>query len=124
MYTSVAPVAFVAFYGDVGGGADHRRIDCQLQGAKRAAAFVVFCGFIGRHRHFAGGMALIYLAAQIAWKVMEEASLSSAVVYVVEALGILAAAIVSVQISQTILEEEIIRDVHISGPSRIRRVLW
>ena len=68
-------------------------------------------------------LASIYLAAQIAWKVMEEASLSSAVVYVVEALGILAAAIVSVQISQTILEEEIIRDVHISGPSRIRRFL-
>ena len=68
-------------------------------------------------------LALIYLAGQIAWKVMEEASLVSAVVYVVEALGILAAAIVSVQISQTILEEEIIRDVHISGPSRIRRFL-
>ena len=50
-------------------------------------------------------LALIYLAGQIAWKVMEEASLVSAVVYVVEALGILAAAIVSVQISQTILEE-------------------
>ena len=68
-------------------------------------------------------LALIYLAGQIAWKVMEEASLVSAVVYVVEALGILAAAIVSVQISQTILEEEIIRDVHTSGPSRIRRFL-
>ena len=68
-------------------------------------------------------LALIFLAAQIAWKVMEEAALGSAVVYVVEALGILAAAIVSVQISQTILEEEIIRDAHISGPSRIRRFL-
>ena len=68
-------------------------------------------------------LALIYLAAQIAWKVMEEAALGSAVVYVVEALGILAAAIVSVQISQTILEEEIIRDAHISGHSRIRRFL-
>ena len=68
-------------------------------------------------------LALIFLAAQIALKVMEEAALGSAVVYVVEALGILAAAIVSVQISQTILEEEIIRDAHISGPSRIRRFL-
>ena len=66
---------------------------------------------------------LIYLAAQPGLKVLGEASLSSSVVHVVEALGILAAAIVSVQISQTILEEEIIRDVHISGPSRIRRFL-
>ncbi|UOO88479.1 hypothetical protein LVJ82_13520 [Vitreoscilla massiliensis] len=66
---------------------------------------------------------LVYLAAQTGLKVWGETALGSAVVYVVEALGILAAAIVSVQISQTILEEEIIRDVHISGPSRIRRFL-
>lgn len=68
-------------------------------------------------------LVLVCLAALTAWKLVGETSLSSSVVYVVEALGILAAAIVSVQISQTILEEEIIRDVHISGPSRIRRFL-
>lgn len=66
---------------------------------------------------------LVYLAVQTGLKVWGESALGSAVVSVVEALGILAAAIVSVQISQTILEEEIIRDAHISGPSRIRRFL-
>lgn len=68
-------------------------------------------------------LGLVYLAFQTGYKAFlaEETALS--VVYLVEALGILAAAIVSVQISETILEEEIIRDVQISGPSRIRRFL-
>jgi Ni/Fe-hydrogenase subunit HybB-like protein len=35
----------------------------------------------------------------------------------------LAAAVVALQISQTIAEEEVVRDAHISGPTRIRRFL-
>lgn len=71
----------------------------------------------------AAALGLVYLAGHTAWQALAADSKMEGVVYVVEALGILAAAIVSVQISQTILEEEIIRDVHISGPSRIRRFL-
>ena len=42
---------------------------------------------------------------------------------VIEAVGLLAAAVVALQIAQTITEEEVIRDVHISAPTRVRRFL-
>jgi hypothetical protein len=42
---------------------------------------------------------------------------------IIEAVGLLAAAVVALQISQTILEEEVIRDSHISAPTRVRRFL-
>ena len=42
---------------------------------------------------------------------------------VVEVLGVLAASVVAMQIAQTILEEEVVRDTHISGPTRVRRFL-
>lgn len=35
----------------------------------------------------------------------------------------MAAAVVALQIAHTIAEEEVIRDVHISGPTRVRRFL-
>ena len=41
----------------------------------------------------------------------------------IEAIGLLAIAVVSLQISQTIAEEEVIRDAHISAPTRVRRYL-
>ena len=39
----------------------------------------------------------------------------------IEAVGLLAAAVVALQMAQTITEEEVIRDVHISAPTRVRR---
>lgn len=42
---------------------------------------------------------------------------------VIEAVGLLAAAVVALQIAQTIIEEEVIRDAHISAPTRVRRFL-
>ena len=41
----------------------------------------------------------------------------------IEAMGILAAAVVALQIAQTITEEEVLRDAHVSGPTRVRRFL-
>lgn len=40
-----------------------------------------------------------------------------------EAMGILAAAVVALQIAQTIAEEEVVRNAHVSGPTRVRRFL-
>lgn len=40
-----------------------------------------------------------------------------------EAMGILAAAVVALQIAQTIGEEEVVRNAHVSGPTRVRRFL-
>ncbi|TFW26571.1 hypothetical protein E4L96_04120 [Massilia arenosa] len=41
----------------------------------------------------------------------------------IEAIGLLAIAVVSLQIAQTITEEEVVRDAHISAPTRVRRYL-
>ena len=38
-------------------------------------------------------------------------------------IGLLAAAVVALQIAQTIAEEEVIRAAHVSGPTRVRRFL-
>lgn len=42
---------------------------------------------------------------------------------IIEAIGLLAASVVALQIAQTIAEEEVLRDAHVSGPTRIRRFL-
>jgi len=42
---------------------------------------------------------------------------------IIEAVGLLAAAVVALQIAETIFEEEIIRDADISAPTRVRRFL-
>jgi hypothetical protein len=42
---------------------------------------------------------------------------------VIEAIGLLSVAVVAVQIAQTIGEEEVIREAHISAPTRVRRFL-
>jgi len=41
----------------------------------------------------------------------------------IEAMGLLAVALVSLEISQTITEEEVIRQAHVSAPTRVRRYL-
>lgn len=40
---------------------------------------------------------------------------------IIEAVGLLAAAVVALQIAETIFEEEVIRDADISAPTRVRR---
>ena len=42
---------------------------------------------------------------------------------IIEAVGLLAAAVVALQIAETIVEEEVIRDADISAPTRVRRFL-
>ena len=42
---------------------------------------------------------------------------------IIEAMGVLAAGVVALQISQTIAEEEVVRDANVSGPTRVRRFL-
>jgi hypothetical protein len=41
----------------------------------------------------------------------------------IEAMGLLAIALVSLEISQTVTEEEVIRQAHVSAPTRVRRYL-
>ena len=65
---------------------------------------------------------LTWYAAQTTWSAIgadAEANSQTAI----EAIGLLAIAVVSLQIAQTITEEEVVRDAHISAPTRVRRYL-
>jgi hypothetical protein len=66
---------------------------------------------------------LIVIAARIAWTGFTAGLDQTAAQRIIEAVGLLAAAVVALQIAQTITEEEVIRDAHISGPTRVRRFL-
>ena len=66
---------------------------------------------------------LIVIAARIGWTVFAAGLDQAAAQGIIEAVGLLAAAVVALQIAQTITEEEVIRDSHISGPTRVRRFL-
>src|SRR6187549_1684278 len=68
-------------------------------------------------------LALIVIATRIGLGVLAGGLNHAAAQGIIEAVGLLAAAVVALQIAQTITEEEVIRDAHISGPTRVRRFL-
>jgi hypothetical protein len=70
------------------------------------------------------GIALLLtvIAALTGWSAIGMAPTKSAE-QAIEAIGLLAIAVVSLQIAQTIMEEEVIREAHISAPTRVRRYL-
>jgi hypothetical protein len=70
------------------------------------------------------GIALLLtvIAATTGWRAIFLAPTDSAE-QAIEAIGLLAIAVVSLQIAQTIMEEEVIREAHISAPTRVRRYL-
>jgi hypothetical protein len=69
------------------------------------------------------GVALTIAAARTAWEGISAGMDKEAAQSVIEAIGLLAAAVVAMQISQTIAEEEVIREMHVSAPTRVRRFL-
>jgi hypothetical protein len=66
---------------------------------------------------------LIVIAANMGWLAFAAGLDRAAAQRIIEAVGLLAAAVVALQIAQTIAEEEVVRDAHISGPTRVRRFL-
>jgi len=73
---------------------------------------------------FAGAaLLLIAMATQMAWQAVSKGLDPAAAQPIIEAIGLLAAAVVALQIAQTIAEEEVIREAHVSGPTRVRRFL-
>jgi hypothetical protein len=73
---------------------------------------------------FAGAaLLLIVIATRTGWTVVTAGLDRDAAQGLIEAVGLLAVAVVALQIAQTITEEEVIRDAHISGPTRVRRFL-
>jgi hypothetical protein len=69
--------------------------------------------------------ALILMASAVhtGWVALQEGFDESAALSVIEAIGLIAVAVVSLQIAQTVAEEEVIREAHVSAPTRVRRFL-
>lgn len=66
---------------------------------------------------------LIAIAARIGWQAVANGFDETAAQAIIEAVGLVAAAVVALQIAETIVEEEVIRDADISAPTRVRRFL-
>ena len=66
------------------------------------------------------GVALIYLAAETLWSAITSQRNPSRVI---ESIGILAVALVALEIAQTVVEEEVVRRAQVSAPTRVRRYL-
>jgi len=69
------------------------------------------------------GLMLVFIAARMGYEALAGGLPVESAQVVIEAIGYLAAAVVGLQIAQTIAEEEVIRDAHISAPTRVRRFL-
>jgi hypothetical protein len=68
-------------------------------------------------------LVLMVVAARTGWEAVSNGLDMEAAQKVIEAIGLLAAAVVALQIAQTIAEEEVIREMHVSAPTRVRRFL-
>ena len=66
---------------------------------------------------------LIVVASHMGWTAFAGGLSKDTSQQVIEAIGLLAAAVVALQIAQTVAEEEVIRAAHVSGPTRVRRFL-
>jgi hypothetical protein len=66
---------------------------------------------------------LIVIAARMGWVAFVGGLDAAAAQAIIEAVGLLAAAVVALQIAETILEEEVTRRADISAPTRVRRFL-
>jgi general stress protein CsbA len=64
---------------------------------------------------------LIAIAAKIGAGTFASQWDQASALSVIEALGLLAGAVVAMQIAETIVEEEVIREADVSAPTRVRR---
>ena len=71
----------------------------------------------------AASLVLTAVAARTGWDAVSSGLDMRSAQQIIEAVGLLAAAVVALQIAQTIAEEEVIREVHVSAPTRVRRFL-
>ena len=66
---------------------------------------------------------LIAITVRSAWFLLAEGFTDNLGIEVIQMIGLTAVAVVALQIAQTIAEEEVIREAHVSGPTRVRRFL-
>ena len=70
-----------------------------------------------------GSFVIVVIAARTGWIAVTLELDCVAAQGIIEAIGLLAVAVLALQIAQTIVEEEVIREVHVSAPTRVRRYL-
>jgi hypothetical protein len=68
-------------------------------------------------------LVLVAVATREGWFAFSGDWDTAAAQSIIEAVGLLAAAVVALQIAETIAEEEVIREADISAPTRVRRFL-
>ena len=68
-------------------------------------------------------LVLIAIAANSGWHALASGLDVGAAQGIIEAIGLIAVAVVALQIAQTIVEEEVIREAQVSAPTRVRRYL-
>jgi hypothetical protein len=67
---------------------------------------------------------LLIIAVHSSWQAITAGALDASVaVELIEAMGLVAVAVVALQVAQTIAEEEVVREAHVSAPTRVRRFL-
>ncbi|MGZ8260596.1 MAG: hypothetical protein ACXWUL_08605 [Caldimonas sp.] len=66
---------------------------------------------------------LLAVALRELWQTVAGGLDERAAVTLIETMGIMAVAVVALQIAQTIAEEEVVREAHVSAPTRVRRFL-
>ena len=71
----------------------------------------------------ASALVLLGIAAATGAAALGQGLVEAAAAEIIQALGIAAVAVVALQIAQTITEEEVVREAHVSGPTRVRRFL-
>jgi hypothetical protein len=74
----------------------------------------------------AGALALVGVAAVQLWQgiqLLEEVPIHARLNAVLEAIAVLTVAVAALELGQTILEEEVQREAHMSAPTRVRRFL-
>lgn len=72
------------------------------------------------------GFALIFFSLLELWHVFvprEAISTTERFNIILEAIGLLTIAVAALELAQTILEEEVMREAHMSGPTRVRRFM-
>ena len=93
-----------------------------VPGKRLLVAFAILQGLMAV---LFGGAAIVLtvIAAKVGWQAVATGLDRDGAQDVIESIGLLAAAVVAPQISQTIAEEEVIREMHVSAPTRVRRFL-
>ncbi len=68
-------------------------------------------------------LVLVAIGMHTGWEALADGLTHKASLGVIEAVGLIAVAVVALQIGQTIIEEEVVREAHVSAPTRVRRFL-